>query len=113
MEPFRWLVDITIIKIALRILIKKKDFLETNEGNIRLRPNAVKLLLNELGKLFGMRVMYQNRKRQWSSIIEMKTRELMMHIEGKLNYLNFEERRPNIAEGKWFLRIQENMPTEI
>ena len=34
MEPFRWLVDITVIKIALRRLIKKKDFLETNEGNV-------------------------------------------------------------------------------
>ena len=74
MEPFRWLVDITVIKIALRRWMKKKDFLETNEGNIRLRPNAVKLLLNELGKLFGTRVLYKNKKHQWSRIIEIKTR---------------------------------------
>jgi len=100
MEPFRWLVDITVIKIALRKLIKKKDFIETNEGNVRLRPNAVKLFLTELGNILGMRVMYQNRKRQWSSIIEIKTRELMMYIDGRLNYLDFNECQPNIPEGK-------------
>ena len=105
MEPFRWLVDITIIKIALRILIKKKDFLETNEGNIRLRPNAVKLLLNELDKCFRTRVIYKNRKHQWSSIIEMKTRELIIHCDGRLNYLNFNKPKPNIPEGNLFLGI--------
>ncbi len=66
-EPFRWLVDITVVKVALRRLMKKKDFIETNEGNIRLRPSAVKLLLNELGKLLGMRVTYKNKKYQWST----------------------------------------------
>ena len=105
MEPFRWLVDITVIKIALRKLIKKKDFLETNEGNIRLRPNAAKLLLNELGKLLGMRVIYKNKKHQWSSIIEIKTRELMMYIDGRLDHVNFNKPKPNIPEGKWFLGI--------
>ena len=89
MEPFRWLVDITVTKIALRRLIKKKNFSETNEGNIRLRPNAVKLLLTELGKLLGMRIIYKNKKHQWSSIIEIKTRELMMYIDGRLNDLDF------------------------
>ena len=105
MEPFRWLVDITVIKVALRKLIKKKDFLETNEGNIRLRPIAIKLLLNELGKLLGMRVLYKNRKHQWSCMIEMKTRELMIYIDGRLNDLDFEEPKPNIPEGKLFLKI--------
>jgi len=95
MEPFRWLVDITVVKIALRRLVKKKDFIETNEGNVRLRPNAVKLLLNELGKLLGTRVIYKNKKHQWSSIIEIKTRELMMYIDGRLDHLDFIEPNPN------------------
>ena len=81
--------------------MKKNDFIETNEGNIRLRPNAVKLLLNELGKLFGMRITYKHKKHQWSSIIEMKTRELMI-IDGRLDYVVFSESRPNIPEGKLF-----------
>jgi len=85
--------------------ISEKDFIETNEGNIRLKPNAVKLLLNELGKLLGTRVIYKNKKHQWSSIIEIKTRELMIHIDGRLNDLDFNEPKPNIPEGKWFLRI--------
>jgi len=66
----------------------------------------VKLLLNELGKLLGMRVTYKSKKHQWSRIIEMKTRELMMHIDGRLDHMDFREPRPNIVEGKWFLRIQ-------
>ena len=104
MEPFRWIVDITVVKVALRRWIKKKDFIETNEGNIRLRPNAVKLLLNELGKLLGMRVIYDHRKHAWSSIIEIKTRELMMFMDGRLDYVDFSEPSVTIPEGKWFLK---------
>jgi len=54
----------TVGKIVLQRWIGKKDFLETNEGNIRLKPNAVKLLLTELRKLLGMRVIHNNRKHQ-------------------------------------------------
>ena len=43
----------------------------------------------------------------------MRTRELMMYIDGRLNELDFNPPKPNIPEGKLFLRIQENMPTEI
>ena len=93
-----------IVWVALRKILEK-DFLETKEGNIRLRPNAVKLLLNELGKLLGMRVTYKSKKHQWSTIIEMKTRELMMYTDGRLDYVDFSEPKPNIVEGKWFLRI--------
>ena len=95
----------TVGKIILHRWIKKKDFIETNEGNIRLRPNAVKLLLNELGKLFGMSVIYKNRKHQWSSMIEMKTRELKMYVNGRLIDLDFNEPKPNIPKGKLFLKI--------
>ncbi len=70
-----------------------------------MKPNAVKLLLTELGKLLGIRVMYKSKKCRWSSIIEMKTRELMMHIDERLDPVNFDEPRSNIVEGKWFLRI--------
>lgn len=52
-----------------------------------------------------MRIMYKNRKHQWSTIIEMKTRELMMYIDGRLDCVDFSEPKPNIPEGKWFLRI--------
>jgi len=62
-------------------------------------------LLNELGKLFGMRVVYKSKKNQWSSIIGIKTRELMMHVDGRLDHVIFDEPKPNIPEGKWFLRI--------
>jgi len=65
----------------------------------------VKLLLNELGKLLGMRVTYKSKKHQWSRIIEMKTRELMMFIDSRLDHLDFIEPKHNIPAGRWFLRI--------
>ena len=65
----------------------------------------MKLPLNELGKLLGMKIMCKNRKHQRSSIIEMKTRELMMYIDGRLDCVDVSEPRPNIPDGKWFLRI--------
>ena len=60
----------------------------------------MKLPLNELGKLLGMRVDYKNKKHQWSSIIEIKTRELMMNINNRLHPVKFGEPIPNISEGK-------------
>ena len=62
-------------------------------------------MLNELEKLLGMRVVHKSKKRQWSSIIEIKTRELMMHIDGRLDRVNYDEPRPNIPDGKWFLMM--------
>jgi len=35
-----------LVWVALR-KISEKDFIETNEGNIRLRPNAMKLLVKK------------------------------------------------------------------
>ena len=52
-----------------------------------------------------MRVVHKSKKRQWSSIIEIKTRELMMHIDGRLDRVNYDEPRPNIPDGKWFLMM--------
>ena len=72
---------------------------------VKRDASAVKLLLNDLGKFFGTRVIYKNRKHQWSSIIEMKTRELMMYIDSRLDHVEFNQPKPNIPEGKWFLGI--------
>ena len=56
-------------------------------------------------KLFGMRVMYKSKRYKWTSIIEIKTRELMMYVDGRLDHVDFSEPKPNIPEGKWYLRI--------
>ena len=43
-----------------------------------------------------MRVIYKIRKHQWSGIIEIKTRELMMYIDKRLDYFDFNFLRTNI-----------------
>ena len=52
-----------------------------------------------------MRVVYKSKKHQWSNIIEIKTRELMMYIDNRLDHVDFDEPKLNIPEGKLFLRI--------
>jgi len=49
----------------------------TDYGNVRLKPNTVKLVLDEIAKQFRTTVLYRGKRRQWSTMIMLKTRELI------------------------------------
>jgi hypothetical protein len=55
--------------------VKLSDFM-TNYGNVRRKPNTVKLVLDEIVKQFRTIVLYRRKKRKWSTMIMLKTREL-------------------------------------
>ena len=74
-EPFRWLVEMTILKILYEKKVKKTDFMVTDEGNVRLKPSAVKIVLDEIAKQFSERIFYKGVKREWQTMIMIKARE--------------------------------------
>jgi len=78
-EPFRWIVEMTILKILYEKKVSKTDFITTDEGNVRLKPNAVNVVLDEIANQFSNRVFYKGVKREWQSMIAIKTRE-MVHL---------------------------------
>lgn len=75
-EPFRWLVEMAILKIMHEKKVKKTDFLTTDEGNVMLKPSAVKIVLEEIAKQFGAKTFYKGMMREWQTMIMIKTREL-------------------------------------
>jgi CRISPR-associated protein Cas1 len=76
-EPFRWIIEMSILKILHEKKVKKTDFMTTDEGNVRLKPSAVKIVLDEIGKQFGTKVNYKGMMREWQTMILIKTREMM------------------------------------
>jgi CRISPR-associated protein Cas1 len=75
-EPFRWLIELGVLKLILGNKIKKSDFINTDQGNVRLRPTATKLLLDGIAEQFSTETKHIGIKRQWGSMIMIKTREM-------------------------------------
>jgi CRISPR-associated protein Cas1 len=75
-EPFRWLVELGILKLIRDKSIKKTDFMTTDDGNVRLKPSAVKVVVDRVARQFSTSILYNGKRRQWGSMIMLKTREL-------------------------------------
>ena len=66
----------SILKILHEKKIKKDDFITTDGGNVRLKPSAVKVILDEIAKQFSTKIDYKGMKREWQTMIMIKAREL-------------------------------------
>lgn len=76
-EPFRWLVELSILKILYKKKVTKSDFMATDEGNVRLKPKAVGIVLDEIARQFSGKILYNGMKREWQTMITIKARELV------------------------------------
>ncbi|MGQ0638296.1 MAG: CRISPR-associated endonuclease Cas1 [Nitrososphaerota archaeon] len=41
-EPFRWLVELSVLKILYKKKVTKSDFITTDEGNVRTQAKRCK-----------------------------------------------------------------------
>jgi CRISPR-associated protein Cas1 len=94
MEPYRWLVDTTIIECLECEQFIKKDFYRLNNYALRLRPEAVKKLLDALRIKFDCTVHYRNKFYRWDPVIRSKVQELAAFILSKRPTISFEEPQP-------------------
>lgn len=76
-EPFRWIIEKSVLKILQEKTVKKSDFITTDEGNVRLKQTAIKVIVDEVARQFSTRVLDKGMKRQWGTMIMIKTRELV------------------------------------
>jgi CRISP-associated protein Cas1 len=88
-EPYRWLVDLTILKALERNTFHKKDFIRTDDYIIRIRSEGVKKLMIELDNTFSQTVKYRGMNQQWGNIILLKTQELANQLLGKRKTIDF------------------------
>ena len=95
-EPFRWIVDVAVISALEKRTFDKKDFLRTENYNIRIRPDGVKKLMTEIMSQFSKTDKYNGYHWEWGYIISEKAYELGQFIIGKRKYLDFSEPEPNL-----------------
>ena len=88
-EPFRFLVDLAIINLVENDTIEKKDFIRTENYNLRLRPTGAKKVLNEFNKVLNEKVDYKGKNITWSYIIFLKTTDLAHYLIGKRKTVDF------------------------
>ncbi|WP_342305546.1 CRISPR-associated endonuclease Cas1 [Methanolobus sp. ZRKC5] len=88
-EPFRFLVDLAVIKLIETNGIDKTDFIRTESYSLRLRPTGAKKLTEAVNSCVNTRVSYQNKMSMWSYVIFLKARELAQYLVGKRQDIDF------------------------
>lgn len=90
-EPFRFLIDLAIISAIEKGLMDKRDFIRTENYNLRLRPSGAKKLIAEIMTQFNKKVQYRNMEYTWSYLLMTQTRELAHYLIGKTGKLDFSQ----------------------
>jgi len=93
-EPYRWLVDSTVISCLENGWFGKRDFYRMDNYVLRLRPEAVRKLVDALRIKFNSPVRYGGRFYSWDTLVRLKAQELANHVVGKRTNLDFDEPKP-------------------
>jgi len=72
-------------------IFSKKDFFLTDNYVLRLKPPAIKKLLEQLRLHLNSRVRYKGKNHSWDTILQLKTQELARHLLGRTEGLDFTE----------------------
>jgi CRISPR-associated protein Cas1 len=94
-EPYRWLVDTTMIScLEGGHFSGKKDFFRMDNYVLRLRPEAVRKLVGALRIKFNSAVSHEGNLYSWDTLIRLKAQELASYILGTRTRLDFSEPKP-------------------
>jgi CRISPR-associated protein Cas1 len=93
-EPYRWLVDSTVISCLESGRFGKTDFCRMDNYVLRLKPEAVKRLIDALRIKFNSAVRYEGKSYSWDTLIRLKAQKLSNYILGRRVVLDFSEPRP-------------------
>jgi len=90
-EPFRFLIDLAVISSVEKNKMEDRDFIRTENYNLRLRPSGAKKLMEEIAIWFNRKVKYKNKMYKWGNLLIEQTRELAHYVSGKKGLLNLSE----------------------
>lgn len=88
-EPFRFLIDLAVISIIEKGIMNNRDFIRTENYNLRLRPSGAKKLLAEIELWFNKKIKYHDQQYKWSYVLFTQTRDLAYYLLGKIGKLDF------------------------
>jgi CRISP-associated protein Cas1 len=89
-EPFRWLIDVAVINALEKKMFDKKDFIRTENYNLKLRLSGARKLIKEVETQLNKKVFYRKNWYSWHYIILLKTQELAQYLLGKRRELKFD-----------------------
>jgi CRISPR-associated protein Cas1 len=96
-EPFRWLVDLSVIHAFESGMLDLHDFFFTGDDyRYRFEPEAKVRFIGVLRERFNSGVKYRRRVLKWDTVIEQKTLELSRFLVGKFSRLDFIEPSPTL-----------------
>lgn len=94
-EPFRWLVDVTVIQGFESGIIDTPDFYFTaDDYHYRFEMEAKQRFIDALREQFNSGVNYKGRTLKWDTVIEQKLLDLGRYLVGKSPKLDFTEPSP-------------------
>ncbi len=97
-EPFRWLIDVSVIDAFESHTLDLHDFYFTGDDyRYRFEVNAKQCFVNALRERFNAGVRYNGRILKWDTVIEQTTNELGRYLTGKSPTPDFGEPAPKLA----------------
>ena len=94
-EPFRWLVDITVIEAFESKTLDLHDFYFTGDDyRYKFEVEAKQRFINALRERFNSGVRYNGRTMKWDTVMQEKTSELARCLNGRSRSLDFSEPSP-------------------
>jgi len=83
-EPFRWLVDYSLLRMVLSRVFSWDDFYFTGDDyRIRIKPPLLDRYADLLREQFNYGVMYCGKRLPWDTLILRKCQELARYLVGK------------------------------
>ncbi|WP_406669951.1 CRISPR-associated endonuclease Cas1 [Methanolobus sp. ZRKC4] len=88
-EPFRFLVDLSVINLIESGKMENKDFIRTESYALRLKPSGAKKVTEEFNNWMNKKVAYKKQSVMWSYALLLKARELVQYLVGKRKTIDF------------------------
>ncbi|NPE29829.1 CRISPR-associated endonuclease Cas1 [Methanococcoides sp. SA1] len=88
-EPFRFVVDLTVMNLIEKGVMDSKDFIRTESFSLRLRPTGARKVTEEFNSVMNGKVEYRKKNTSWGSVILVKSRELSHQLVGKRKTIEF------------------------
>jgi CRISPR-associated protein Cas1 len=91
-EPFRWLIDLSVVQAFERGALKLRDFYFTGDNyRYHFEVDAKQRFIDLVRDQFNAGVAYKGRALKWDTVIEQKANELSRFLTGKSSRLDFKE----------------------
>jgi CRISPR-associated protein Cas1 len=96
-EPFRWLVDLTVLRAFESGILDLPDFYVTGDDyRFRFEPEAKQRFIDALREQFNSGVRYKGRLLKWDTVVQEKATELARYTSDRSDKLDFSEPTPTL-----------------